>query len=123
MARGNPEISVLGATTRLTGKVGGEGGLRIEGRVAGDVTITGPAEIAEGASVEGDVHAESLDVSGTLIGDALTRGPITVRADAVVRGELAGSRVTVEPGARVAVRLNTDFELDLAPAPAPRRRR
>ncbi len=113
MARNNPDMSVLGAATQLTGRVNGEGGLRVEGTIRGDVAVTGPAEIAEGGSVEGNVHAESLDVSGSLLGDVAARGPVVVRAGAVVRGELSGSRVTIEPGARVAVRLDTDFELDL----------
>lgn len=113
MARHNPDMSVLGRTTRLTGRVNGEGGLRVDGKVRGDVSVTGPAEISEGASIEGDVHAESLEVSGTLLGDVAARGPVLIRAGAVVRGELAGSRVTIEPGARVAVRLETDFELDI----------
>ncbi len=114
MARHNPDMSVLGATTRLTGRINGEGGLRVDGTIRGDVSVTGPAEISEGASVEGDVHAESLEIHGTLIGNVAARGPVLIRAGAVVRGELAGSRVTIEPGARVAVRLETDFELDLA---------
>jgi cytoskeletal protein CcmA (bactofilin family) len=120
MAKHNPDMSVLGAATRLTGRVNGEGGLRVEGQLRGDLAITGPAEIAEGGAVEGNVHAESLEVAGTLLGDVVARGPVLVRAGAVVRGELSGSRVTIEPGARVAVRLETDFELDLE---ATRRRR
>lgn len=116
MARLSSEVSVLGPSTQVTGRVSGEGALRIEGRVRGDVQITGEAEIAPGASVEGNVAAASLDISGTLEGDVTARGAVAIRSGAAVRGDLRGSEVSIEPGSRVAVRLNTDFELDLGPA-------
>ena len=111
--------SVLGQKTRITGRVSGQGALRIEGVIKGDVAVSGPLEIVEGSSVEGDVEAEALDLAGSLLGDVSARGPILVRAGATVRGELKGTRVAIEPGSRVAVRLECDFELDLG---APKRR-
>jgi len=116
MARHSSEVSVLGPSTQVTGRVSGEGGLRIEGTVRGDVQITGDAEIAPGASIEGNVAAASLEISGTLLGDVNARGPVAIRSGAVVRGDLRGSEVSIEPGSRVAVRLTTDFELDLGTA-------
>jgi len=113
MARLNPESSVLGPTTRVTGRISGEGALRVEGNLKGDLAITGPAEIAEGASVEGNVKAETLEVMGSLLGDAIASGPIALRSGSLVRGDLRGSEVSIEPGARVSVRLDTQFELDL----------
>jgi cytoskeletal protein CcmA (bactofilin family) len=87
--------------------------LRIEGSVRGDVTVSGETEIATSGSVEGKVTAASLEVAGTLVGDVAARGPVAIRSSAVVRGDLSGSEISIEPGARVAVRLATDFELDL----------
>src|SRR5688572_20474399 len=113
MARLNPESSVLGPSTRVTGRVTGDGALRVEGTLKGDLSITGPAEIAEGASVEGNVKAESLELWGSLLGDAVATGPIALRAGSLVRGDLRASEVSIEPGARVSVRLDIPFELDL----------
>jgi len=116
MARISTEGSVIGPSTRLAGRLSGEGALRIEGTVKGTVNVSGPAEIAEGASVEGNVEAESLELGGSLLGDAVTRGPIAVRAGAVVRGELRASEVSIEQGSRVSVRLDTPLELELGTA-------
>lgn len=113
MARIGSDISVLGPATQVTGRISGEGGLRVEGKLAGDVAVNGPVEIAAGGSLEGDVSAGALDVAGKLEGDAACRGPITVRSGADVRGDLKGSSVAIEPGARVDVRLDTPFDLDL----------
>jgi cytoskeletal protein CcmA (bactofilin family) len=116
MARHSQEISVVGASTHVIGRISGDGALRIEGTVKGDVNINGDAEIAEGGSLEGNLQGEGLDIAGNLLGDAQARGAIAVRAAATVRGELRGSAVSIEAGARVSVRLDTDFELDFGAA-------
>ena len=51
MVRHSTDVSILGPSTRVTGRVSGEGGLRVEGNLRGDVQVTGSAEIAEGGSV------------------------------------------------------------------------
>jgi cytoskeletal protein CcmA (bactofilin family) len=117
------EGSVLGRTVRLVGRIQGEGALAIEGTLRGDVSVTGPLEIRDGASVQGNVHAESLLVQGTLTGDVQARGPIAIGPEAIVRGSLSGSRVSIDVGARVAVRMDSDFELDLDWGRTLRRRR
>jgi cytoskeletal protein CcmA (bactofilin family) len=116
MARHSSEVSVLGPSTRVTGRIVGKGGLRVEGNVRGDINVSGDAEIAHGANVEGNVAAESLDIAGTLLGDVVSKGPVAIRGGAVVRGELRGSEISIEPGSRVSVRLDTEFELDFGPA-------
>jgi cytoskeletal protein CcmA (bactofilin family) len=117
MPRHSTDASILGPATRVTGRVSGSGGLRVEGQVRGDITVSGDAEISDGGSVEGNVSASSLEVAGTLLGDAEVRGLVVIRSGANVRGELRGAEISIEPGSRVSVRLDTDFELDLGPAP------
>jgi len=116
MPRQSSEVSVLGPATRVVGRVSGNGSLRVEGSVRGDIQLSGDAEVAAGGSVEGNVAAESLDIAGSLVGDVAVQGPVAIRSGAVVRGELRGSEISIEPGSRVSVRLTTDFDLDLGPA-------
>ncbi len=115
MSRLSSNVSVLGPSTRVTGRVSGDGALRVEGIVRGDIQVSGEAEIAAGASVEGNVSAASLEVGGTLLGDVASSGPVAIRSGAVVRGDLRGSEISIEPGSRVSVRIATEFELDLGP--------
>ena len=112
MTRLPHEISVVGTSTRITGRISGTGALHIEGTVKGDVNVNGDTEVAESASIEGNLRGESLDIAGNLLGDAYANGAIAVRSSAHVRGELRGSEISIEAGARVSVRLETEFELD-----------
>jgi cytoskeletal protein CcmA (bactofilin family) len=114
MTRHSTEQSVLGPGTRVIGRITGDGAVRIEGTVRGDVQIGGEAELAPGASIEGNVQAEALEVHGSLIGDVNARGAVAIRSGALVRGELKGREISIEPGARVSVRLDTEIELDLS---------
>jgi cytoskeletal protein CcmA (bactofilin family) len=114
MTRHSTEQSVLGPGTRVIGRITGDGAVRIEGSLRGDVEIGGDAEIAPGGSVEGSVQADRLDVQGSLIGDVNARGAVAIHDGAMVRGELKGREISIEPGARVSVRLDSDIELDLS---------
>lgn len=105
------ELSVLGPSTRVTGRITGKGGLQIEGNVKGDVSITGPAVLTEGATVKGDLSAQSLDLGGDIEGNVSTEGGIVVRANARLRGEVKSAGVAIEPGAKVSVRLSTPFDI------------
>ena len=116
MPRHPHEISVVGPGTRITGRLSGSGGLCIEGSVTGDVNVNGDTEVAAGGSVEGNLHGVGLDIGGTLFGDARASGAIAVRSTAEVRGELSAAEISIEAGARVSVRLETEFELDFGNA-------
>ncbi|HMJ11477.1 MAG TPA: polymer-forming cytoskeletal protein [Polyangiaceae bacterium] len=113
MARHTSDFSTVGSSTRITGRISGEGGLRVEGNVRGDVSLSGPLELAEGATIEGNVEAETIEIAGSLLGDVTSTGPVAIHAGAVVRGEMKAAQVTIEPGSRIAIRLDADFELDL----------
>ncbi|MBN2196918.1 MAG: polymer-forming cytoskeletal protein [Polyangiaceae bacterium] len=115
MALQRPEMSVLGPTTHVTGRVTGPGGLSVEGRIDGGVQLTGPCTIGTGAAVVGDMAADTLDVAGTLTGDAVVADRVVVRSSATVRGKWRAARVVIEPGASVSLRLDSDFDLDLEP--------
>lgn len=111
MAAQRSDKSVLGPGTRVTGRVVGRGAISVEGTVEGELRIAGPCTIARGATVQGDVEVDSLEVAGSLIGDAVARDRVVVASTADVRGSWRAAEVTIEPGARVSLRLDAEFEL------------
>jgi cytoskeletal protein CcmA (bactofilin family) len=111
MAMGS-ETSILGPSTQVTGQVGGSGGLRLEGRVRGNVAVSGHAQVDAGGTLEGDLDAESVEVSGTLRGDVTAQGLMAIRQAAHVHGTLRCGRLVIEPGAQVAVRILSDAAVD-----------
>jgi cytoskeletal protein CcmA (bactofilin family) len=101
-----PSESVLSTGLTIEGKIEGTGNVRISGRVKGNVNVKGEFTIEPGASIDGEVTADTVLVggevrgkivassrvefkeSGTLVGD-LTAGTLTVAAGSKMRGNVA----------------------------------
>jgi cytoskeletal protein CcmA (bactofilin family) len=105
------EANVLGRSVRIRGRVSGDGDLRVEGDVEGDVKIGGALEVGDGATVSGNVTANSVLIQGALTGDVDAQGPVHIRAGARVSGNMSGSEVALEEGAAFNGRIDAIFEL------------
>jgi len=103
--------SVLGRGARVRGRIGGEGDLRVEGQVEGDVRISGQLALEEGGAITGDVEASAVVIGGSLTGDVAARGSVTIRAGAEVAGNLDGAEVVLEEGASFTGRIEAEFDL------------
>jgi cytoskeletal protein CcmA (bactofilin family) len=102
----------IGTGARIRGRIHGEGDLVVEGQVEGDVSIRGELTIAEGATVSSEaVEAQSVTIAGALEGDVSATGPVRLISGSRVRGNLRGSAVAIEDGARFSGRLDCEFEL------------
>ena len=107
--------SILGRGARVRGRIAGDGDLRVEGQVEGDVSVSGELTIDEGGSITGDVDAAAVVVSGALKGDVAARGPVAVRATAQVEGNLAGAEVSLDEGASFHGRIEAEFDMPIQP--------
>jgi cytoskeletal protein CcmA (bactofilin family) len=102
----------IGGGARIRGRVHGDGNLVVEGSVEGELAIRGDLTIAEGASVTCEsVEAHAVTIAGALEGNVSATGPVRIAAGARVRGDLHGTAVSIEDGARYSGRLDCEFEL------------
>ncbi len=103
--------AVIGRSTRVRGRVSGEGNLRLEGTLEGDITIDGDLTIADGARAASNVDALAVTIGGELEGDVRARGDVHIEAAARVRGDISSDSVAIEEGAEYVGRLLAEFEL------------
>jgi cytoskeletal protein CcmA (bactofilin family) len=102
----------IGSGARVRGRIHGEGDLVVEGQVEGDLAIRGELTVAEGASITSEaVEARSVLIAGALEGDVAATGTVRLLAGARVRGNLRGSSVAIDDGARFSGRLDCEFDL------------
>lgn len=110
--RSDGQEARIGAGARVRGRIHGDGNLRVEGQFEGDLSIRGDLTIAEGAVVTSKaIEAQSVTIGGTFEGDVLASGPVRLVAGAHVRGNLRGSAVAIDDGARFSGRLDCEFDL------------
>ncbi len=94
--------SVISADMTVTGNLMSASGIRVEGRVDGD--IVGRAVIVEeGARVAGSIFAESAHVGGSFEG-RIVASFVSIAETARVRGVIIHHVLSIEPGAMVDAR-------------------
>lgn len=108
---GDGREAVIGRTTRVRGRVSGDGNLRIEGSVEGDITVRGNLTIAEGGRATSALDVDAVTLQGELEGDIRARKDVRIEAGARVRGDVQSESIVLEEGAEFVGRLDLTFDL------------
>ncbi len=96
----NPqEINILNAGTRITGDLGSEGDLRVDGSVQGNIEVKTKLVLGQSAHVKGNINAQNCDVSGVVAGNVIVTELLTIKATAKITGDIACSKLIIEAGA------------------------
>jgi cytoskeletal protein CcmA (bactofilin family) len=121
---GRDATAVIGRSTRVRGRVSGDGDLLVEGSIEGDIDVRGDLTISEGGRATSTVKAEAVTLRGELEGDVRASGVVRIEGSARVRGDMQGESVSLEEGAEFIGRLDMAFELpaELGGSSSPRRR-
>ena len=109
--RAGTSEAVIGKTTRVRGRVSGDGDLLVEGLVDGDINVQGDLTIADGGRVTSNVEATTLTLRGELEGDVKARGLVRIEAGARLRGDVSGESLSLEDGAEFVGRIDAQFDL------------
>jgi cytoskeletal protein CcmA (bactofilin family) len=101
--------SLIGASTRIEGNVHFKGGLRIDGRVKGDVIAEADEismlVISEHARVEGQVRVAHLLVNGEVIGPVYSSELLELQPKARITGDVQYKALEMHGGAVVSGKL------------------
>ncbi|MES2739601.1 MAG: polymer-forming cytoskeletal protein [Pseudomonadota bacterium] len=113
--------SLVGAATQVDGQLQFSGGLRIDGRVRGDV-VADPEQhsylvISEHGRVDGEVRCAHLVVNGEIRGAVLSTELLEIQPKARIIGDVQYNILEMHGGALIAGRLSryeSDTVLHLA---------
>jgi cytoskeletal protein CcmA (bactofilin family) len=104
--------SLIGISTNIEGNVHFEGGLRIDGKVKGNVVATGDEPgmlvISEHARVEGEVRVAHLVVNGEIVGPVYSSELLELQPRARITGDVYYKALEMHGGALVAGKLTHD---------------
>lgn len=103
--------ATIGKTTRIVGRISGDGDLVVEGRIEGELTLRGALSVSNGGVVAAPVSAGDVTVEGMVDGDVESRGAVVLRPSGAIRGSIRATRIAVDEGARFTGRVEMDVEL------------
>jgi cytoskeletal protein CcmA (bactofilin family) len=111
--RETPQKSIdtlIGAGTSVLGNVTFTGGLRIDGKVLGNVIAVGAEPctlvIGEHAEVQGEIRVSHVVVNGKIVGPVVADGFVELQAKARVTGDVSYKTLEMHVGAVLRGRLN-----------------
>lgn len=92
-------INLIGAGTVIEGDVRSNGDIRIDGTVHGSVMSKAKVVVGTTGLIEGDVHGQNSDVSGTIKGKTTIVDLLFLKSTAKIMGDLITGKLVVEVGA------------------------
>jgi cytoskeletal protein CcmA (bactofilin family) len=107
--------TLISATTHVRGYLRGEGDLEIEGRITGEIEVTGQVTIHAGALIKANITGDKIVVRGAIRGDIVGLSSILLEEGARVVGNLSSPSVGVGEGALIRGRVETADMSDSAP--------
>lgn len=90
--------SVLGRSTKIKGNVDTEGGLKLDGQVEGNITVTGQFIAGRDAEVKGNVSCQEAIVGGKINGNISAQKKIELKKGATVNGDIICRGLIIEDG-------------------------
>jgi cytoskeletal protein CcmA (bactofilin family) len=109
---------LIGAGTTVEGNIEFTGGLRVDGKVRGNVTAAdgkpGTLVLSEQAQIEGEIHVSHVVINGTIIGPVYAVEYVELQPKANVTGDVHYKTLEMQLGAVVQGRLvfETDGKAD-----------
>ena len=101
--------TLIGSSTSVQGDIEFSGGLRIDGRVTGNVRVVPGAKaslsISEHGVIEGSVEAPQVVLNGSVNGDIVASDRVVLGAKARVRGNVSYGVIEMALGAEITGRL------------------
>ena len=93
--------SILAAGLTIEGKIECSGNIRVAGRFQGNVKVTGELTIEPGASIDGEVTADTVHVGGEIRGLIVAASRVEFKESGVLIGDLKAGSLTVVAGSKM----------------------
>ena len=91
--------TVIGQGAVINGSIKTEGTLRVDGKVEGEVSVTGDLLVGEKGVINANITAQNVTVAGTVKGNITANGKLDLLASGKVYGDINVSDLVVSQGA------------------------
>jgi cytoskeletal protein CcmA (bactofilin family) len=92
-------INLIGNGTTITGDITSNGDVRIDGKLKGNLSISGKLVVGPSGNIEGNIVCQNADVSGEINGKLSVSELLSLKASAKVLGDIVTGKISIEPNA------------------------
>lgn len=118
MAEQANEVTVIGQGARLEGTIVSAGSLRVDGQVKGKIQADGDVILSPQSSVEADITADNVTVSGRFKGNITVKSTAELARGGRVDGNITSKSLVISEGATFSGQSIMGEAASKAPAPA-----
>ena len=84
--------TLIGRQTEFTGDISFTGGLRVDGKIHGNVTASGGSEttlvVSENGAINGNIKVAHVVINGSVVGNVISSGKVELQSAARVNGDV-----------------------------------
>ena len=91
--------TVIGSTITVDGEITSDEALVVQGVVKGKINLGESMFVENSASVEADIEAESVEISGVVTGNISAEARVEIKADGKMVGDVKSPRILIADGA------------------------
>ena len=92
-------INLIGAGTVIEGEIKSMGDIRIDGTIIGSITSKSKVVVGATGQVQGDIHCQNADISGSVQGRTFVSEMLFLKSTAKLNGDISTGKLVVEVGA------------------------
>jgi len=91
--------TLVGKNTSIEGALTAEGTVRVEGKLKGDVELTGNLIVGEEGYIKGNIKADSVILSGIVEGNITVNNHLHITSCAKLTGDIDAKSIIIDEGA------------------------
>lgn len=90
--------TLIGKNTDFVGNMTAEGTVRIDGKIKGDVFLTGNLIMGEQGSIKGNVKSDNIHLSGVIKGNVLSANQLHITTTGKLYGDMTVNNIVIDEG-------------------------
>ena len=93
------QINIIGSGTTIKGDIDCNGDMRIDGKVTGNLKISGKIVIGPTGDINGQITCKNSEIEGKVDGKIFVAELLVLKSTAANLGDISTTKLDIDPGA------------------------
>ncbi len=93
------DLNIIATGTAVEGKISSQGSMRVNGKIVGEIAVSGNLVIGGTGDVSGNIRGKNVTIGGKTKGNIIASEKLVLESKAVVTGDVRASKLVIDEGA------------------------